>query len=147
MSKNNLIVDKARESYRKYRKPTSSQKTGNAQARDVEAKWSSSLKHAKRYEPQVRVLDRKAIDFVDTIGHSAFELKMSGKNPEHEFYKDIFKVLIYNQNQTQKRNRLKKLVFLTEKKGIVRLSSKFPQAVVDLLKNLHALDVEFVPLD
>jgi len=36
-------------------------------------------------------------DLVDTIDRTVFELKTSGNNPHHEFYKDIFKLVIHNR--------------------------------------------------
>ena len=57
-------------------------------------------------------LDQK-IDIVDSETACAYEFKVSGKNAWAEFYKDIVKVIIWNEKRKKK---LSCLVFITEEK-------------------------------
>lgn len=59
---------------------------------------------------------KERIDVIDFVNKTAYELKVSGKNVEHEFYKDIFKVLSYNLNNPDK--AVETFVFISEEKGI-----------------------------
>jgi hypothetical protein len=62
---------------------------------------------------------KEKIDIVDFSTQTAYELKVSGKNVEHEFYKDIFKVITFNNNKPKK--RLSTFVFISEEEGIKKL--------------------------
>jgi len=61
-------------------------------------------------------------------------LRFRGKNPHHEFYKDIFKVIVYNQNHP---NKINKFVFLTEKEGADKLNKGMGKEV---MQSIHAYD-------
>ena len=86
---------------------------------------------------------KEKIDLVDFQEKTAYELKVSGKNSGHEFYKDLFKVLVYNQNRTIK---LEKLVFITESSGITELENGLGKVAAELLKK-SKVEVELVRLD
>src|SRR3990172_5036325 len=86
------------------------------QATQVTKAWQKRVA-SKEVECEVPIkgnLNEK-VDVIDFSAATAYEMKVSGKNEGHEFYKDIFKVLIYNQNHDKK---LKRLVFITEKEAI-----------------------------
>ena len=55
-------------------------------------------------------LDQK-IDVLDQETHCAYEFKVSGKNAQSEFYKDVVKVIMWNERRKAKITRL---VFITE---------------------------------
>jgi hypothetical protein len=55
-------------------------------------------------------VDQK-IDVLDQEERCAYEFKVSGKNAQSEFYKDVVKVIIWNERHAKKINRL---VFITE---------------------------------
>jgi len=57
-------------------------------------------------------LDQK-IDVIDAETARAYEFKVSGKNAAAEFYKDIVKIIIWNERRKKK---LSALVFITEEK-------------------------------
>lgn len=57
-------------------------------------------------------LDQK-IDIVESETACAYEFKVSGKNAWAEFYKDVVKVLMWNQHREKK---LSCLTFITEEK-------------------------------
>jgi hypothetical protein len=71
------------------------------------------------------------IDIVDLESSCAYEFRVSGKGAHSEFYKDIVKVLLWNQRRTKK---LKKFVFITEAEhGRRVLDAPMPRAYVNLL--------------
>ena len=92
-----------------------SENTKNAQA--IAKGWRSAV-HAldpDRFQIEAMVtpeLDQK-IDIVDVENGCAYEFKVSGKNAPAEFYKDIVKIIIWNQKRKKK---LSGLVFITEEK-------------------------------
>jgi hypothetical protein len=82
-------------------------------------------------------LDQK-IDIVDTETTCAYEFKVSGKNAWAEFYKDVVKVLIWNEHRKKK---LSCLTFITEEKcGKPFLEAPMPRAYMKYLAK-HGLKV------
>lgn len=74
----------------------------------------------------------------------AFEFKVSGKNATSEFYRDVVKVLLWNEHHAEK---IKKLVFITEAQwGKKHLDKPMPKAFVAFLV-AHGLEVEIEYLD
>jgi hypothetical protein len=62
---------------------------------------------------------------------TAYEFKVSGKNETAEFYKDVVKAILWNEERDTKIN---KLVFLTEKEhGSPFLDAAMPQAFIKYL--------------
>jgi hypothetical protein len=122
-----------------------SENTKNAQA--IAKAWRSAV-HAldpDRFQIEAMVtpeLDQK-IDVVDQESGCAYEFKVSGKNAWAEFYKDIVKVIIWNQKRKKK---LSCLVFITEEKwGRPFLDAPMPRAYVKYLAELGLnVSVEYV---
>ncbi len=122
-----------------------SENTKNAQA--IAKGWRSAV-HAldpDRFEIEAMVtpeLDQK-IDIVDRENGCAYEFKVSGKNAPAEFYKDIVKVIIWNQKRKKK---LSSLVFITEEKwGRPFLDAPMPRAYMKYLAELGLnVSVEYV---
>ena len=86
---------------------------------DVTIEWQNlvlSLDN-KRYQKEYPILqDNKTKyrrDVVDWGLKIAYELKVSPKNPHHEFYKDIFKVAFANRHEV----KFKKLFFCVQEIG------------------------------
>jgi len=69
-------------------------------------------------------------DLVDVINHTVYELKVSGNNAHHEFYKDIFKVFIHNRNAPH--DAFQHFVFLTTAIGVRKLQFGLAQRVAQL---------------
>ena len=69
-------------------------------------------------------------DLVDVIDRTVYELKVSGNNPHHEFYKDVFKVFIHNRNAPH--DAFRHFVFLTTADGIRKLQFGLAQRVAQL---------------
>ena len=111
-----------------------SEHTKNAQA--IAKVWRGAV-HAldpDRYQIEAMVspeFDQK-IDVVDAETACAYEFKVSGKNAWAEFYKDIVKVLMWNERRKQK---LSKVVFITdEAHGRRFLDAPMPRAYMNYLK-------------
>ena len=87
-------------------------------------------------------LDQK-IDIVDTETACAYEFKVSGKNAWAEFYKDVVKVLIWNQHRKRK---LGCLIFITEEKhGKPFLDAPMPRAYIKYLADQGlTVSIEYV---
>ncbi len=92
------VVEWAREAYRR----------GWSRSVDVSASTRESQAICKEWQKRVRTADsarfacevtvseefRERIDLIDHLSATAYEMKVSGKNPTHEFFKDVFKVLV-----------------------------------------------------
>jgi len=122
-----------------------SENTKNAQL--IAKSWRKAVHELDpdRFQIEAMVspeLDQK-IDIVDTATSFAYEFKVSGKNAWAEFYKDIVKVIIWNQKRKKK---LSGLVFITEEKwGRPFLDGPMPRAYVRYLEeNGLIVRVEYV---
>jgi hypothetical protein len=110
-----------------------SENTKNAQA--IAKAWRTIVYELNpdRFQIEVMVapdLDQK-IDVVDSETACAYEFKVSGKNAWAEFYKDIVKVIIWNERREKK---LSALVFITEEKhGRPSLDAPMPRAYIKFL--------------
>jgi hypothetical protein len=129
--RSNDIVEAAKIAHRRFWRATSQESIGDKQATSVTVAWQRSVasSNVQCEVPVTEDLNDK-IDVVDFSTATAYEMKVSGKNPHHEFYKDIFKVLIYNEHHDKK---LERLVFITEKDGAGRLSKGLGKAITSLL--------------
>jgi hypothetical protein len=75
-------------------------------------------------------LDQK-LDILDTQMACAYEFKVSGKNAWAEFYKDIVKVIIWNEKRKPK---ISCLVFITEEEfGRPFLDAPMPRVYIKYL--------------
>ena len=117
-----------------------SDNTRNAQA--IAKAWRSTV-HAidsDRFQIEALVapdLDQR-IDVLDTETNTAYEFKVSGKNATGEFYKDVVKVIVWNQKHKRK---LTRLVFITEEEwGRKYLDTPMPRAYIEYLMS-HGLEV------
>jgi hypothetical protein len=73
------------------------------------------------------------IDVLDQETKCAYEFKVSGKNAQSEFYKDIVKVIIWNEKRARK---IKRLVFITEESfAKPALDAPMPQAFIGYLRD------------
>ena len=139
---NDPIVLAAQEAFKQRLRDNNdvSDNTRNAQA--IAKVWRSAV-HAldpDRYQIEAIVapdLDQK-IDVLDTETHTAYEFKVSGKNATGEFYKDVVKVVVWNQKRKKK---LTRLVFITEEEwGRKYLDTPMPRAYIEYLAS-HGLEV------
>lgn len=85
-------------------------------------------------------LDQK-IDVLDQEKHCAYEFKVSGKNAQSEFYKDVVKVIVWNE---RRKTKITHLVFITEEEfGKPYLDAPMPRAYIKYLEG-HGLGVSVV---
>jgi hypothetical protein len=122
-----------------------SENTKNAQA--IAKAWRGAVHNLNpdRFQIEALVtpeLDQK-IDVVDPQTSCAYEFKVSGKNAWAEFYKDVVKVIIWNEKRTKK---LSGLVFITEEKfGRPFLDAPMPCAYISYLaKQGLTVRIEYV---
>jgi hypothetical protein len=117
-----------------------SQNTKNAQS--IAKAWRGAVHtlDPDRFQIEALVtpeLDQK-IDILDMETACAYEFKVSGKNACAEFYKDIVKVIIWNEKRKKK---ISCLVFITEEKhGRPFLDAPMPRAYIKYLAE-HGLKV------
>jgi len=134
------VVAIARNAHNRYWSATSDEATGDRQARKVTEVWQEQVidRLGDRFQKEFPVSPdlNERIDLVDVEGNVAYELKVSGKNPDHEFYKDIFKVMVYNRRRQSQDPKIKKLVFITEEGGAAKLQRGLGQAVIEAMPRL-----------
>jgi len=140
----NLIIEELKKIHPKHRLSEGDVSAHTKSAQKITKEWQdavcSDLIHR---EVKVSQSSNEKIDIVDLSSLVAYELKVSGKNTHHEFYKDLIKVLTYNEySDTNK--KLKKLVFISESSGITSLLGRLDKKFVVMLKNTHDLSIELV---
>jgi hypothetical protein len=136
---NNEIITAAKTAHQQFWRATSDESTGDKQASAVTKTWQHAVESEHiRPEVPVAVHLQEKIDLVDFSTATAYEMKVSGKNAGHEFYKDIFKVLVYNQHKDQK---LRTLVFITEQHGADKLNRGLGEAVIEAVRQDTFLDI------
>ncbi len=109
--------------------------------------WQTEALKISHHEivAEANVAGNNPIDLLDLTDGVAYELKYSYKNVKQEFYKDLFKVLIYNE-QVKAENRLQTFVFLCHFKGITSLlSSSLCLATMQFMAK-NGVTVELVEL-
>jgi len=138
----NDIIEASRIAHRRFWQATSDESEGDKQATAVTIAWQRSVasKDVKCEVPIREDLNEK-IDVIDFSTATAYEIKVSGKNAGHEFYKDIFKILVYNQHHDKK---LEQLIFITEREGVASLSKGLGKSILEsvVLYNLNIKLVE-----
>ena len=114
-------------------------------AQRVTKEWQASLA-SLGYRTEVKISDigNEKIDVLSASGNIAYELKVSGKNIDHELFKDIYKIMTYNLHH--QRDTITDLVFISEHKAINRMESRLDKKYLKLLKESHRLNVYLFPL-
>lgn len=117
-----VIIQEARRAHGSFWHPTSDEGTGDRQAAAVTQAWQVAVTAMPDVVKEVQVASclTERIDVVDRLEGVAYELKVSGKNPHHEFYRDVFKVVAYNELGG---GNIQLFVFLTEASAAKRLSA------------------------
>lgn len=139
-----MIIDKLREIHKDYRliKGDVSEHTKSAQR--ITKAWQAAVKSDYVFvEVSISPNNNEKIDVVDISTKIAYELKVSGKNSHHEFYKDIAKILTYNEYHQV---RLRKLIFISEPNGINALKKRLDLKFIDLMKRKHELEFELISI-
>lgn len=120
MESKDMVIGKVRDSIRLLKLETVNNDIGELtkRSRKVTKQWQDSITVQHRYfraEVLVHEQAKFKIDLIDTKNKIAFELKVSPKNVGHELYKDVMKVLLFNDNCTEEKDKIKTFVFITHK--------------------------------
>lgn len=141
---NNKIINTTREIHKRYHKTSGTVSAHTRSAQKITKEWQEKISDDKvKCEESVSPNNNEKIDVIDYDNKIAYELKVSGKNTHHEFYKDIFKLIIFNEYSTEK---ILKLVFISEKPGIENLKKRIDNKLFDLIKQKHNLTVELISI-
>lgn len=88
-------------------------------AQKVCNEWQNYLHHIHdqniKTEVKVSKFLNERIDVIDYSEGVAYELKVSPNNTHFEFYKDVFKIIAYNQSNPDR--MISRLIFMTPGKG------------------------------
>ncbi|SRR6266498_625321 len=141
------VVEAAREAFKQRLVDSSdvSAHTRNAQA--IAKDWKRRVHEldSNRFHFEVSIspdLDQR-IDILDKTHQCAYEFKVSGKNASSEFYKDIIKVIVWNEKNKEK---IRRLLFITEESwGRKYLDTPMPKTFIDYLRR-QGLDISIVYL-
>ncbi len=139
-----MIIETIQNIHGKYRLSEGSVSTHTKSAQKITKEWQRAIKSDEiNVEVKVSPENNEKIDVIDIRTSTAYELKVSGKNTHHEFYKDLAKVITYNEYQD---NKLKKLVFISEASGIESLKSRLDSRFIALIRRLHGLELNFISI-
>ena len=141
----------AHEQHRIIKIATVSEHTKSAQT--ITKKWQGEViennefkdKNTLEIEAEVSKDNNEKIDLVDLEEKTAYELKVSGKNCHHEFYKDLIKVITYNLYK-KKNQKLEKLIFISEGFGIEKLKGRLDKKLIYEMKCKHNIVIELVAI-
>lgn len=122
-----------------------SELTKNAQA--IAKDW---IKRCWELDPNRMIFEEsihpdfnERIDLLDKKEMTAYEFKVSGKNAANEFFKDIVKIIVWNELKPQ--NKITQLVFITEKSGKRYLDKKFIDTYIEMLKQQNIrVQIEYI---
>ena len=140
------IIDVLREIHRKHRLKDADVSAHTKASQKITKEWQKRIcNETIQSEVKVSPKSNEKIDVVDSSKKIAYELKVSGKNTHHEFYKDIAKVLTYNEYKDEAEN-LNKLIFISEAKGVQSLKGRLDSKFITMLKNTHGISIELVSI-
>lgn len=139
-----MIIETLRAVHLKHRLHEGDVSAHTKSAQTITKEWQAAVcNESVVSEVRVSKANNERIDVVDLDTKTAYELKVSGKNTHHEFYKDLVKVLTYNEYQAPAQ-RLTKLVFISEEAGIRSLQARLDVLFLKMLKSKHSLHIELV---
>ncbi|MCE0482867.1 MAG: hypothetical protein LV479_01360 [Methylacidiphilales bacterium] len=142
------VVELARRIHQENWKDGSHVSTQTRSAQRINREWQEAVlnhfgaRFHKEYPVASLSVGHEKIDLVDIHEWIAFELKVSPKNTHFEFYRDIFKLAVHNQESQN--HRLVRLVFITPQKGAKRLLSAFVKSVSSIADKKLDFEVEVV---
>lgn len=113
-----VILKEIRNNINRSKTSNVSDETKKSQSLLINIKDSLQIAN-KNYEFEFPIIKNtkspSRIDIIHFPSKTAYEIKYSGNNISHEFYKDVFKVLIYNKYNSP---RLERFVFVSEENKI-----------------------------
>lgn len=139
-----MIVEKLKSIHKTHRLKAGNVSEHTKSAQRITKEWqnavcSGSIKSEVSVSPQ----NNEKLDIVDLKNKVAYETKVSGKNTHHEFYKDLAKVLTYNEYQPEG-VKISKLVFISEITGIEKLENRLDSKFCNLILSTHGLEIKLV---
>lgn len=141
------MIEPLRAIHKKYRLQEGDVSSHTKSALRITLEWQQAVcKGLVKSEVKVSPENNERIDVVDSETNTAYELKVSGKNTHHEFYKDLVKVLTYNEYQ-EAQNKIKKLIFISELSGISLLKARLDSKFIQMLLGNHRLSIELISLE
>ncbi len=141
-----MIIETLRNIHRKYRLKDGDVSTHTKSAQKITKEWQAIVcTELIKSEVSVSPENNEKIDLVDLKEKVAYELKVSGKNTHHEFYKDIVKILTYNEYKPNE-SKITKLVFISEPSGIKSLQGRLDNRFIKLMESVHNLVFELVSI-
>ena len=141
-----MIIEALKSIHRKYRLENGDVSAHTKSAQKITKEWQTTVCGGSVVsEVSVSPENNEKVDVVDLHQKVAYELKVSGKNSHHEFYKDISKVLTYNEYQSNE-GKIVKLVFISEQSGINSLHSRLDSRFIKLILTVHNLEIELVSI-
>jgi len=134
------VVTPLKNLYTKYRSDNLNVSEHTKSAQAITKKWQEEVcNESIQREVEICKDSPEKIDIIDFDNKIAFELKVSGKNIKHEFYKDLFKVLAFNENNEDR--RISRFVFISEHNGIDQLENSILfQQTLKLIEKYKTLD-------
>lgn len=144
----NKIINQLKTIHKKYRLSNATTSEHTKSAQKITKKWQklmqTKVKGTIKSEVSINKKSYEKIDIVDFKNCIAYELKVSGKNVQHEIYKDIFKIIRFNDYLKNK--KITKLIFISEEKGIKKLENRIDVRFLKMLKRKHKLELELVSI-
>ncbi|MBM3838878.1 MAG: hypothetical protein FJ398_13110 [Verrucomicrobia bacterium] len=123
--------------------PASDVSRATKQSVSITKAWQNRLiaRNPRQFKAEVPIGRRfnEKIDIVDVVNGIAYELKLSSKNPHHEFFKDVFKVIVYNKYH---KSKLKTFAFISEESAAKILQRGLGKEAIEMVRGL-GVSVEF----
>lgn len=142
------IIDKASSIHnRLWPEEDLDQPKGNSLAKEIHDLWQNHCRGYTGIEVEYRTSDinGQKLDVFNKLSKSAFELKVSGKNLNHEVYKDICKAATHNL--TYPENKIARLYFISVRKYIDALNRNFSILLKDSFKVNYGVEIKFQSID
>lgn len=120
------VVNIARLSRERLWTETGSASDGTRLSTAVTRDWQDGVKKrfgGDRFRAEVqagKAATRHRLDLLDTQCGVAYEFKVSANNPHHEFFRDIFKVVAFNEASSTK---VQRLVFIAPASAVQHLKA------------------------
>jgi hypothetical protein len=142
---NKKIIDAAREAFRQRLTEGNDVAAHTRNAQSIAKDWRLRVVRLDpdnfHYEVPISPEFDQRIDVLDKSEMCAYEFKVSGKNATAEFYKDVVKILLWNERKSEK---IKELIFITEEScGRRSLDTPMPAAYIALLRHV-GLEIQVV---
>jgi len=134
----NLIIETAQRIHNKLWYKSGNVSKGTKLANQITREWQNELtsKFENDLMAEFKIADHRneKIDLVDPKNKVAYELRVSPKNIHHEFYKDIFKVLVAKNCSGKAIN---KFIFIAPEEAIRKIEKQMSSDVIEIVSSLN----------